>query len=130
MSAIPQPTPAELPAEPVLTRELALAFAPLHKRALGLAVGSAAAVLVFGLTAFHLLAAPEPAPDLTLLDEYFYGYSVSWQGALIGTGWAFFAGFVAGWFLAFTRNLAVAASIFITRTRAELAATRDFLDHI
>jgi hypothetical protein len=35
-----------------------------------------------------------------------------------------------GWFVAFCRNLAIATSIFITRTRAELSQTRDFLDHI
>jgi hypothetical protein len=39
-------------------------------------------------------------------------------------------GFVAGWFTAFCRNLAVAISIFAIRTRVELSETRDFLDHI
>ncbi|MBA2243901.1 MAG: hypothetical protein H0W11_03025, partial [Gemmatimonadetes bacterium] len=64
------------------------------------------------------------------LAEYFYGYTVSWPGALVGGFWGFVVGFVAGWFVAFCRNLVIAATLFITRTRAELAATRDFLDHI
>jgi hypothetical protein len=64
------------------------------------------------------------------LAEYLYGYTVSSPGALVGGFWGFVAGFVAGWFFAFCHNLVIAATLFITRTRAELAATRDFLDHI
>ena len=37
---------------------------------------------------------------------------------------------VSGWFIAFARNLVLAASIFWIKTRAELSSTRDFLDHI
>jgi len=114
-----------------VTGDLLLFFAPIHKRALGMAVGLTAALLVFGLTVLHLtIIDPANAPRLSLLGEYFLGYRVSWTGAFIGAFWAFFGGFVAGWFLAFCRNLVIAASIFLTRTRAELLASRDFLDHI
>ncbi len=109
---------------------LALAFAPLHKRALGIATGTASGLLVFVVTVFHLVFRPEVAINLWLLAEYLYGYTVSWKGAFIGLFWGFVVGFVAGWFLAFCRNLVIATSVFITRTRAELQATRDFLDHI
>jgi hypothetical protein len=71
-----------------------------------------------------------PEPNLELLANYFYGYSVSWKGLAIGTGWGFVVGFVGGWFVAFCRNMVIAVSVFVTRTRAELAQTRDFLDHI
>lgn len=115
-----------------LPKELALAFAPLHKRAFGTALGVASGVVVFLLTVVFLLRNADPAGTfgLELLRQFFYGYSVSWTGALIGFLWGFGVGFVAGWFVAFCRNLVIAASIFITRTRAELQATRDFLDHI
>lgn len=113
-----------------LPREVVLAFAPLHKRAFGIAVGVAVGLLVFALTAITLLHPPESRQHLTLLAEYFYGYTASWPGALIGGFWGFVVGFVAGWFVAFCRNLVIAVTLFITRTRAELAATRDFLDHI
>ncbi|MGE0355008.1 MAG: hypothetical protein AB7Q69_17485, partial [Gemmatimonadales bacterium] len=62
--------------------------------------------------------------------QYFRGYSVSWPGAFIGLGWGFLVGFVGGWFVAFCRNLVIAASVFWIRARSELAQTRDFLDHI
>lgn len=116
--------------EDELPHGLVLAFAPLHKRAFGTAIGTAAAALVFCLTAVHLIVRPEAGPRIELLGHYFYGYDVSWTGALIGAFWAFVAGFVAGWFVAFCRNLVIAISIFLTRTRAELQATRDFLDHV
>ncbi len=115
----------------VLPPRLLLAFAPMHKRALGLAFGTACALLVFGVTVAHLLfVRPRDAFNLYLLREYFYGYDISWPGAFIGAWWGFFTGFVAGWFLAFARNFALALSLFITRTRAELQESRDFLDHI
>lgn len=116
--------------EEALSGQLALAFGPLHKRALGLAVGTASGAIVFLLTVFHVVVRPDPAPQIGLLREYFTGYTVSWPGAVVGGLWAFTVGFFVGWFIAFARNLVIATSIFITRTRQELAATRDFLDHI
>lgn len=124
-----EPVPERSPEEILANAELVLAFAPIHKRAFGVAVGTAAALLVMGLTLFHLLFDP-PEPNLELLANYFYGYSVSWRGLFIGTAWAFMVGFVGGWFVAFCRNMVIAVSVFVTRTRAELAQTRDFLDHI
>lgn len=113
-----------------LPRDLALAFAPLHKRAFGMAVGTATGLGGFLLTAVYLVRAPQPGFRLALLAEYFYGYTVSWPGAFAALAWGFVAGFTAGWFAAFCRNLVIAVSLFVSRTRAELSATRDFLDHI
>lgn len=110
--------------------ELLLAFAPVHKRALGIAVGLVAALVVAGLTLASLVLDPEGRFPLALLGQYFAGYTVSVPGIAIGAAWALFVGFVAGWFAAFARNLTVATWIFLVRARAELRATRDFLDHI
>jgi len=107
-----------------------LAFAPLHKRAFGMATGAAAALLTFLVTAVYLLADPHPGFDLGLLAQFFAGYTVSWTGAFIGAAWAGIAGFVLGWFLAFMRNLVLAVMLLTVRSRAELGQTRDFLDHI
>jgi hypothetical protein len=116
-------------AEAEASAELSLAFAPIHKRAFGVAVGTGIGLFVFGITLFHLLVDPE-MPNPRLLAHYFYGYSVSWPGLAVGTGWGFVVGFVMGWFVAFCRNVVIATSVFVTRTRAELAQTREFLDHI
>ncbi|MGD2069379.1 MAG: hypothetical protein PVI57_11950 [Gemmatimonadota bacterium] len=112
-----------------LPEELALAFRPLHKRAFGMAVGLTLASCMFLATAFALLVPGRPG-FLDLLGNYFPGYSVTWTGAFVGFLWAFFAFFVAGWFAAFCRNFFIAASVWMARTRAELQATHDFLDHI
>lgn len=116
--------------EEELPAALALAFAPLHKRAFGIAIGAACGLTLFLVTAVFLLRDPEHGVGLALLSQYFKGYTVSWPGALIGLFWGFLIGFVGGWFLAFCRNLVIAASIFFIRARSELNQTRDFLDHI
>src|SRR4029077_6110528 len=96
-----------------LKRALQYAFAPVHKRALGLAFGLTAGLLVFVVTAFHVVAEPTDGLPLGLLGQYFYGYRVSWPGAFIGLWWGFVAGFAAGWFLAFLRNIALATWVFV-----------------
>jgi hypothetical protein len=112
-----------------LPPDLQLAFLPLHKRALGMAVGTATGLVCFLVTAIALIR-PDPDVNLMLLAEYFYGYTATWRGAFVGFAWGFVVGFTVGWFTAFCRNLVIAASLWLTRTRAELDATRDFLDHI
>lgn len=113
-----------------LPPELLLAFAPVDKAAFGAALATAAGLLVL-LVTVRTLYMPEPErPPLELLGVYFKGYTVSWVGAVNGAFWGAVAGFVFGWFLAFCRNVIVAISLFVIRTRAELSQTKDFLDHI
>lgn len=109
--------------------DLELAFLPLHKSAFGAAAGLTFGIVVLATTLIHMQRADDPFP-LELLAQYFYGYTVSLTGAVIGFFWTAVAGFVVGWLFAFVRNLALASMLFVIRTRAELAATRDFLDHI
>ena len=123
-------TPVQPALDAVLPVDLARVCAPVHKRVLGLAVGLTAGGLVFAITAFHVIVHPSLGPNIELLNEYFYGYTVSWAGAAIGAFWGLVSGFVAGWFLAFVRNVCVASRVWYLSTRAELSSTRDFLDHI
>ncbi len=109
---------------------LELLFAPINKTAFGIALGAALAVLIFGITAVNLTRAPTETYPLSLLAQYFYMYTVTWKGALIGAWWGGVAGFAGGWFFAFCRNFVQATYIFLLRTRAEIRQTRDFLDHI
>ncbi len=109
---------------------LTRAFAPMHKRALGMAVGATAGGAVFLLTAFHIVLASPEAVNIALLSQYFYGYQVDWLGAFIGAWWGCVAGFVAGWFFAFVRNFVLATWLLFVRARADLFGAGDFLDHI
>lgn len=119
-------TPEE---SPVISAML-FAFAPLHKRAFGVATGAAGAVVMAVLTVAGILLPGAQEIPLYLLGQYFQGYSVTWAGVAIGAAWGFVVAFVAGWFAAFCRNLALAISAFMIRTKAELDSTREFLDHI
>lgn len=121
---VPPPPPPSLP------EAAALAFAPLHKRAFGLACGAVGALLVAGVTAISLLFLGGDDTGIRLLGEYFRGYTVSWPGVLIGAFWGFITLFFFGWFAAFSRNFGLAVMVFLARTREELLQTRDFLDHI
>ena len=126
----------DLPDEGATTAEremlpsLHLAFARLHKAAFGAAMGVAGAIVIGLLTIVSLVSARARGFPLELLGEYFAGYSVSWGGVIIGMLWGFVVAFVAGWFVAFCRNLALAIIAFAIRTRAELEQTKNFLDHI
>ena len=118
------------PAESPVISAMLFAFAPLHKRAFGIATGVAGAILMVWLTVAGMYMPGASEFPLTLLAQYFQGYSVTWPGVLIGAVWGFGVAFIAGWFAAFCRNLALAISAFMIRTRAELHSTREFLDHI
>lgn len=120
----------QAPTAPQLPDSLVLAFAPLHKRAFGVAIGTAAGLGIATITLVYLLRGSVPEVNLRLLQNYFWGYRPTWTGILVGFWWGFVTGFVAGWFLAFCRNAIIAISIFLVRTRSELGNTRDFLDHI
>ena len=109
---------------------LGAAFASIHKTALGVAVGLVCGLLVLVLTLFHLWVRPPQDLNVALLGQYFYGYRITWFGALIGFVWGAGTGFVLGWLMAFVRNLVVGTIVFALKTRAELERTADFLDHI
>ena len=113
-----------------LTRATTLLFAPLDKRAFGLAIGAATGLVIFGITLLDLARGLRSVGGLNLLNQYFAGYTVSFTGAFIGLTWGIAVGFCAGWFIAFVRNLVLAVSLFLLRERAEMDETRDFLDHI
>ena len=124
-----------LPGEPKvvdveLPQSTMLLFAPIDKRAFGVAIGTACGLAVIALTVAELVLRPAPSLNPELLAQYFAGYTVSWLGAAVGGAWGFFVGFCAGWFTAFARNLALAISLFVLRSRAELSNSQDFLDHI
>jgi protoporphyrinogen oxidase len=112
--------------EEVLVR----AFARLDKLAFGVAVGAVSGLLVFLATVWLIVKGGDVAgPTLSLLGQYFLGYTVTIKGAFIGSGYAFVCGFLFGWLFAYLRNLFLAFYVYRVRKRAELLSLRDFLDH-
>jgi hypothetical protein len=114
-----------------LPRPLLQAFAPLHRMAMGLAWGVVLGALVFLMTVTLLLKGGDVVgPNLALLGQYFFGYSVTWPGAFVGLLWGFALGFVLGWGFAVVRNLVFWLWLVSIRSRAEMEQYGDFLDHM
>src|SRR5262245_52461351 len=103
-------------------------FARVDAIALGAACGIVFGSVVFVATAVLLIkGGEEVGPNLSLLAQYFIGYSVTWIGSFIGAGWGVITGFALGWSLAFVRNFSIAAYLHAIRLWAHLSADH-FLD--
>lgn len=105
-------------------------FHPLHKRAFGIAVGTALGTIIAAATLLSLVLDPEGRFPLGLLENFFRGYRVDAWGALIGAAWGVAVGFVAGWFLAFTRNCVLLVIALGARAHLELLTRPESLEHL
>ncbi len=104
-------------------------FAKLDKLALGISFGSTLGLLIFVATLFLLLKGGSPlGPNLSLLTQYFIGYSVSWEGSFVGLGYGLLSGFVLGWSIALLRNALVSAYLHAVKLKTHLRTLQDFLD--
>jgi hypothetical protein len=105
------------------------AFAKLDRTALGLAVGTLCGISVFLATLFLVLKGGEViGPNLALLGQFFFGYTVTITGAFIGLAYGFIGGFVVGWLIGLLRNSLVSAYLLTLKTRAHLTSSLDSID--
>jgi len=105
------------------------AFAKLDRTALGLAVGALCGLVVFLATIFLVLkGGAVVGPNLALLSQFFFGYTVTVSGAFIGLVYGFVVGFVVGWLIGLLRNSLVSAYLLALKTRANLASSLDSID--
>ena len=105
------------------------AFAKLDRTALGLAVGTLSGLVVFLATVFLVLkGGTVVGPNLALLGQFFFGYTVTPGGAFIGLVYGFVLGFVVGWLIGLLRNALVSAYLLALRTRANLSSSLDSID--
>lgn len=116
---------------PQLEPGLLLAFAPLHRLALGVATGVVMGGAIFLSTFCLLLKGGYPVgPNLSLLGQFMYGYTVTFSGAFVGLAWGFGVGFFLGWGFAVAHNVAIWLWLVVIRSRAEMDQYGDFLDHM
>jgi hypothetical protein len=72
---------------------------------LGLVFGTLGALVVFLATNWLLIKGGDRVgPHLSLLGQFFVGYSVTFIGSLIGAAYAFVFGYVAGLVVAYVYN--------------------------
>jgi hypothetical protein len=108
-----------------------LAFAPIHKTALGVASGVVLGGMIFLMTAILLIkGGPRVGANLMLIGQYSFGYTVTWMGSLIGLAWGFAVGFLIGWSFALVHNSVVWIWLNLVRSRAEMEEYGDLLDHL
>ena len=113
------------PAERVIIE----AFAKLDRTALGLAVGTLSGLVVFLATLILIIKGGRVVgPNLALLGQFFYGYTVTMTGAFVGLVYGFVIGFVVGWLIALLRNSLVSAYLVALKTRANLTSSLDSID--
>lgn len=89
---------------------LSAIFAKMDVVSLALSMGVLCGMALFGATSVLLL---QPTPDnvpvgphLGALADYLPGYSVTWTGALAGSGYGMMIGALLGFFIALQWNLA------------------------
>ncbi|MBI2821632.1 MAG: hypothetical protein HYX74_05355 [Acidobacteria bacterium] len=81
----------------------------LNGRILGLVFGLLCGLAIFLATNWLVLrGGNRVGPHLSLLNNFFVGYSVSFTGSLVGMAYGFGAGYLAGLFVAWTYNRVVA----------------------
>lgn len=113
-----------------LEETLSHVFRRLDRVAFGVGVGLILGLSILGATlALVLKGGVVVGPNLGLLAQYFPGYRVTAQGALLGFLYGFVTGFIGGWLAAFIRNASVFFYMAMTRRRAERQLMRKLLEY-
>lgn len=116
--------------EEIVLKPLIRAFARIDKLGFATALGAVSGLLIFLTTLFLSIKGGEVVgPNLRLLGQYFFGYSVTVKGAFIGMAHSFSWGFIFGWLVAYFRNFFVGFYIYRVKRKAEMLSFKDFLDH-
>ena len=88
--------------------EIVRTIARLHALVLALVGALLGGVGLFVMTAWLLVkGGPATGAHLQLLGQYFYGYSVTWSGCIVGLLYGALVGAVAGWCIGAVYNLVV-----------------------
>ena len=101
-------TPPQDFEEELLTR----AVLRLNAHVLGFVLGILFSLGIFVATNWLVIKSGDVVgPHLSLLSQYFIGYSVSFVGSLIGMLYAFVLGYISGLIIAWVYNQIVAVSL-------------------
>jgi protoporphyrinogen oxidase len=112
-------------------RVILKSFARMEKTAMGIALGTVSGLLFFVATLWLVVKGGEVVgPNLQLLSQYFFGYTVSVKGAFVALFYGFLWGFLFGWLFAYLRNLMLALYIIRVKKKAERLSLMDFVDHL
>ena len=80
----------------------------LNGNVLGFVMGTVLALAVFVATNWLVLKGGEVVgPHMQLLDQFYWGYSVTFVGSIIGAAYSFVSGYVAGLLIGWIYNAVV-----------------------
>jgi hypothetical protein len=106
-------------------------LAQLDPRALGIASGLMCGLWLWLATILLLIRGGDNVGrNLSLISQYFVGFSVTPAGSVLGFLYGALVGFVIGYSFARLRNLMVHSYLQVLRRRAERAELADLLDRI
>ena len=115
----------------VVKEALSQVFAKLDPIAYGTAFGIVAGITLFMMTLLLVLKGGDVVgPRLSLLNNFFPGYTVTLGGSLIGLIYGFVSGFLVGWVMAFVRNTIMFLHLAIIQRRAQLSTLSNIFDYI
>jgi len=119
------------PALETVKEALAETFPKLDRVALAVSTGAISGMVLFLATIILVLkGGAVVGPNLSLVSQYFPGFSVTILGSLLGLGYGFSAGFACGWGFAFCRNVTVFLYTALMQQRAERQLLRKLLEYI
>lgn len=88
------------------TFEVTRAVARIHAGVLALVCGVLGGAGLFAMTAWLVIkGGPNVGAHLQLLSQYFYGYSVTWTGSIIGFLYGAVTGAFVGWLIGIVYNV-------------------------
>ena len=77
----------------------------LNGNVLGFVIGAVFAIVIFVATNWLVLKGGDVVgPHMQLLDQFYWGYSVSFLGSFIGAAYAFVTGYLGGLFIGWVYN--------------------------
>lgn len=102
----------------------------LDPLSLGMSLGLVVGLALLVTTLFVLLRGGDVGATMTLLNQFYPGYTVTAVGALVGLGYGFFTGFSLGWGYAFLRNAMMALYLVSLHRSAQQSVMRQFFEYI
>ncbi len=105
-------------------------LAKLDTVAMGISLGALIGLGIFILTNVLILKGGSVVgPNLSLLNQYFIGYDVTYSGSLIGLIYGFISGFILGFLIAFLRNTIVKIYLYFLKLKGSLSVMNDYIDN-
>lgn len=126
-----QTSPTPLPADEPADQRIVSAFSRLSPLALGLAIGAVLGSAILAATLYLVAKGGEQVgPHLSLIGQYFSGYTVTVKGSLVGLLYGFLSGFIMGCVIAALRNALLRIYLWTVKFKASLDSANEYMDHM